>query len=112
MDKTEQISIIRMQTDDTLGIGNTRFIKREKSALKAAGFVAKKLEFLTTSKPIAFNRALMTLRTDRSILVKQRAQATYIAAICQPEALFNLSTAAQCQKPTTAEAKALNLQLQ
>ena len=59
-----------MQTDNTLGIGNPKFIAQEKSALKATSFVAKELEFLTARKLIAFNGALMTLDSnDRSILV-------------------------------------------
>ena len=109
-----------MQTDDTLGVANLGFIKQEELALKEAGFLAKDLEILTTGKPLVFNSCIMTLRTDSSILVQQkgqslklktvnlaelnykqayveqRAQAAYIAAICQPEALFDLSTAAQC----------------
>ena len=71
-DKTEGswISIIGMQTNDTLGICNSKFIKQEQLALKAAGFLAKKLKFLTARKPMAFNRALMTLDSNnRSILV-------------------------------------------
>ena len=132
----DRISIISMQTDHTLRISTSKFIEQEKAALKSAGFLTKELELLTTDKPMAFNSSLLTLRTNRSIMVQQKSQASklqtvnlaepsfkqayieqrawaaYIAAICQPEALFDLSTAAQCQEPTAAEAKALNLQLQ
>ena len=59
-----------MQTDDTLEISNSKFIELEQTALKAARFLAKELEFLTAGKPMAFNRALMTLDSNnRSILV-------------------------------------------
>ena len=67
--KSGQISIVGMQTDDTLGVANLEFVKQEQSALKTAGFVAKELEFLVANKPLAFNSCIMTLRTNSSILV-------------------------------------------
>ncbi|KAI0998702.1 hypothetical protein K3495_g9495 [Podosphaera aphanis] len=39
---------------------------------------------------------------------KQRARSAYVASICQPEASFALSTAAQHQNPTNMEIKQLN----
>ncbi|KAJ5138853.1 uncharacterized protein N7515_003701 [Penicillium bovifimosum] len=40
--------------------------------------------------------------------VDQRARGAYIASICQPEACFDLSSAAQHQDPTEGDTKALN----
>ena len=68
-DSIGRIGIIGMQTDNTLRISNHSFIKQEESALKTASFLAKDLEFLTTSKPLTFNSLIMTLETDRLILV-------------------------------------------
>jgi hypothetical protein len=39
---------------------------------------------------------------------EQRARGAYVASICQPEALFDLSVAAQHQNPSDDEVKALN----
>jgi hypothetical protein len=44
--------------------------------------------------------------------VEQRARGAYIASICQPEACFDLSTAAQNRDPDAAAIKALNQRLQ
>ena len=40
--------------------------------------------------------------------MEQRARGAYIATICQPEAAFDLSVAAQHQNPTEADVNALN----
>ena len=43
--------------------------------------------------------------------VEQRARGAYIASICQPEACFDLSVAAQIQEPDAAAVRALNKRL-
>ena len=43
--------------------------------------------------------------------LEQRARGVYIAFICQPEALFDLSVAAQHQNPITADICTLNKRL-
>ena len=48
----------------------------------------------------------------RQTYVEQRARGAYIASICQPEAAFDLSTAAQQQAPEDTDFKALNARLQ
>ena len=42
----------------------------------------------------------------------QRARGAYIATVCQPEAAFDLSFAAQVTNPIEEDAKALNKRLQ
>jgi hypothetical protein len=44
--------------------------------------------------------------------LEQRARGVYIASICQPEALFDLSIAAQHQNPTAADICTLNKRLE
>ena len=44
--------------------------------------------------------------------MEQRARGAYLATICQPEAAFDLSVAAQHQDPTAEKIKALNACLQ
>jgi hypothetical protein len=44
--------------------------------------------------------------------LEQRARGAYIALICQPEALFDLSAAAQHQNLTTADICTLNKRLE
>jgi hypothetical protein len=47
----------------------------------------------------------------RQQYAEQRARGAYIASICQPEACFDLSVAAQNQEPDAAAVKALNRRL-
>jgi hypothetical protein len=44
--------------------------------------------------------------------IEQRARGAYIATICQPEATFDLSIAAQVQEPSIVDIKALNKRLE
>jgi hypothetical protein len=44
--------------------------------------------------------------------VEQRARGAYIASVCQPEAAFDLSVAAQTTEPTHEDIKALNVRIQ
>ena len=43
--------------------------------------------------------------------LEQRARGAYIASICQPEASFDLSVAAQAHHPTEEDINALNVRL-
>ena len=49
--------------------------------------------------------------SPRESYVQQRARGAYIASICQPEAAFDLSTAAQHQAPEEKDFTALNKRL-
>jgi hypothetical protein len=44
--------------------------------------------------------------------VQQRARGAYIAAICQPEASYDLSAAAQCRQPTKEKTAKLNSRIE
>jgi hypothetical protein len=44
--------------------------------------------------------------------LEQRARGAYLASVCQPEAAFDLSAAAQASNPTPEDAAALNKRLQ
>ena len=46
--------------------------------------------------------------TPKDQYIAQRARAAYIATMCQPEAAFDLSFAAQIVNPKEKDAKALN----
>ncbi len=50
--------------------------------------------------------------TPKDQYVAQRARAAYIATMCQPEAAFDLSFAAQIVNPKEKDAKALNKRIQ
>jgi hypothetical protein len=43
--------------------------------------------------------------------LKQRARGAYLASVCQPEAAFDLSAAAQASNPTSEDAAAFNKRL-
>ena len=54
-------------------------------------------------------RCLMCLvLTLKDQYVAQRARGAYVASVCQPEAAFNLSFAAQVINPKETNIKALN----
>jgi hypothetical protein len=127
--------IVGLQTDDTLFVRDRQFIDLEDSALQAAGLIAKPAQTLSLGTPLVFNGCKLILRTDGSIsaipkdqgkridlidskspgakqaYLEQRARGAYIATICQPEAAFDLSVAAQYQNPGPDEIKALNKRL-
>jgi hypothetical protein len=127
--------IVGLQTDDTLFIGDRRFVDLEDKELTAAGLVAKPAQTLTPQTPLAFNGCKLVMNVDGSIsaipkdqgkrlslvdtksttarqaYVEQRARGAYIATICQPEAAFDLSVAAQYQDPGKDDIKALNRRL-
>lgn len=133
---SEQFAIVGMQTDDTLGLSSDRFTALEQEELEKARFTAKPKEILSTDNPLQFNGCVLVLNTDSTIslyqkeqgkkiqvidmqtedfrqsYVEQRARGAYIASICQPEAAFDLSVAAQHQEPEQSDVTALNKRLQ
>ena len=125
--------VVGMQTDDTLILGSDEFAMREEKELAEAKFSAKPKETLSPETPLIFNGCILTQK-EREIAVElrqkeqgkrlklidhksedfkhayveQRARGAYIATLCQPEAAFDLSIAAQHQDPTEADVNALN----
>ena len=127
--------ITGMQTDDTLSFVTSDFSTREESELKKANFRAKDKTILSHDQPLEFNGGKITLYEDNITLtqkgqiskvctinpdaddaaqqyVAQRARGAYIASVCQPEAVFDLSTAAQTTQPSIEDINALNVRLQ
>jgi len=126
--------IVGLQTDDTLLLANEHFATREQEELEKAGFIAKDREILSPSTPIRFNGGLITQDQDGITLtqkkqceklstvqgtgpmkeqyIAQRARGAYIASMCQPEASFDLSFAAQITNPGEQDIKFLNKRLQ
>ena len=133
--ESHEFGVVSMQTDDTLILGNKDFLAREQNEIAKAGFLTKPIRVLLPTETITFNGCTITMDGDslymsqkgqgaRLELVdagkedykkayrEQRARAAYLATICQPEATFDLSVAAQHQDPTEDDVKALNLRLQ
>lgn len=129
--------MVAMQTDDTLNISTEEFSQAEEAELQKAEFRAKAKTHLTAEHPLEFNGNRVTLDSDGKTLlltqksqgariqlipldqpdksqqyVVQRARGAYIASICQPEASFDCSIAAQAQQPTDADIAKLNKRLQ
>lgn len=111
------------------------FAAREEEELQKAGFRAKPKTVLTEDKSFDFNGGRVILKDGKVILtqknqgkklalvdlkandreqqyVEQRARGAYIASICQPEAAFDMSVAAQAQIPTEGDIKLLNKRIQ
>ncbi|KAF7578904.1 hypothetical protein PtrM4_031440 [Pyrenophora tritici-repentis] len=133
--RREAFGIVGLQTDDTLAIGTPAFSGAEDAALQKANFRAKPKERLSKEVSLEFNGCTLTLRGDTILLtqkgqgakieiidpkaanraqkyMEQRARGAYIASICQPEASFDLSAAAQIQQPKDTEYVKLNRRLQ
>ncbi|KAF1937171.1 hypothetical protein EJ02DRAFT_63582, partial [Clathrospora elynae] len=129
----EAFGIVGLQTDNTLAIGTSAFSSAEEAALQKADFRAKPKDRLSKETPLEFNGCTLTLRGDTITLtqkgqgakievidktadraqkyMEQRARGAYIASICQPEALFDLSAAAQIQQPADRDYMKLNHRL-
>lgn len=133
--ENKEFAVVGMQTDDTLGLSTPAFSEMEDSQLQLAAFSAKEKQALTPDETLIFNGGVLSLRGDdlalrqkgqgqrlelidansptaRQQYVEQRARGAYIASICQPEACFDLSSAAQHQEPAEDDFKALNRRIQ
>ncbi|KAJ4159560.1 uncharacterized protein LMH87_008458 [Akanthomyces muscarius] len=127
----DKFGIVGMQTDDTIGLSDERFFIHEQEELEKAGFAAKPKERLTMETPITFNGCRLELEeggvihlmqksqakkmkipTSKQEYIEERARGAYIASICQPEAAFDLSVAAQQQEPTEDDFRKLSNRLQ
>ncbi|KAF4470944.1 Ribonuclease H, partial [Fusarium albosuccineum] len=131
----ECFGITAMQTDDTFNVGTRAFLEREEAELRAAGFKAKPQTILTNGESCDFNGTLIQLeeggltcaqkgQAERLLLVDveafdrkqqyvmQRARGAYIASICQPEAAFDYSVAAQICDPDDEDIARLNKRIQ
>ncbi|RAL62926.1 hypothetical protein DID88_004767 [Monilinia fructigena] len=104
-------------TDDTLIVGDKKFVQAEEKELKDAHFMAKDREELTHDHPLKLNASVDIHGTRGKVrknasthdqYVAQRARGAYIATMCQPEASFDLSIAAQTTKPEKDDITALN----
>jgi hypothetical protein len=133
---SERFGIVGMQTDDTLMLCDTEFSQLEEDELNKAKFTAKPKEKLTADNPLLFNGCILTKEADGSMrlrqkkqgeklklvskdptvsgqqYVEQRARGAYIASICQPEAMFDLSAAAQHKDPGGDDIARLNKRLE
>jgi hypothetical protein len=131
----DKFGVVGMQTDDTIILADDRFASLEDDELTKANLLAKPKEKLTPESPLVFNGCVLThtgttvsLRQKeqgkkiqlidinaadfKQKYIEQRARGAYIASICQPEAAFDLSVAAQHQEPTKDDVAILNKRLQ
>ncbi|KAF1934571.1 hypothetical protein EJ02DRAFT_490997 [Clathrospora elynae] len=130
----EAFGMVGLQTDDTLAVATPAFSSAEDAALRKANFRAKPKDKLSEEASLNFNGCTLTLHGDTILLtqkgqgakivtldvkaadqaqkyIEQRARGAYIASICQPEASFDLSAAAQIQQPTDTDYGKLNHRL-
>lgn len=130
-DGCEVFGMTGLQTDDTLSVVTPLFSQKEEVELGKAKFRAKPKTILTPQEPIEFNGGRIKLVRDQIWLmqkgqaknlaeidykskdaaqqyVEQRARGAYISSVCQPEAAFDLSVAAQTTEPSKEEIKVLN----
>lgn len=118
--------ITGLQTDDTFSFASPKFSTLGERELQNAKFRVKPKTVLTNNQPIEFNGGRFVLKGDEIIFIQkgqadnllaidrsaadvsqqyvaQRARGAYIASICQPEATYDLSIAAQTREPNEKE---------
>jgi len=119
-EKEGLFGIIGMQTDDTLFVGNKAFVELENNKVRilANSFNGGKIHregmtIMPTQKKQGDKIELIDVKKTpfRETSVAQRARGAYIATVCQSEAAFDLSVAAQSQNPSDGDAKTLNKRL-
>ena len=127
--------LVGMQTDDTLMLGTVTFAANEEKEIQMAKFRTKPKTTLSPEISLDFNGCTLTMEgttlglkqkgqgakielidlkaPDRAQrYLEQRARGAYIASICQPEAAFDLSVAAQAQSPKDEDHTKLNTRLE
>ncbi|POS84537.1 hypothetical protein EPUL_004867 [Erysiphe pulchra] len=115
-----------LQTDDTLFLANLSFAKLEQNKMT---FLCKERERLTNNHNLKFNGSLIQLEKgtinlsqksqcdkiksaiDKNSYIAQRARGAYVATMCQPEATYDLSFAAQIRDPQITDIQRLNRRL-
>jgi hypothetical protein len=130
-DPDKPFGIVGLQTDDTLILGMSDFNEQEEAELKKAGFLAKPKEMLSDKNQISFNGGIVKQDKDRiwfrqkgqgtnlvtidlkskdrtTTYREERARGAYVAMLCQPEASYDLSVAAQFQEPEDEDVRNLN----
>jgi hypothetical protein len=128
--------VVGMQTDDTLFLGSEKFATLEDEELQKAHLSAKPRDELSRTTNLIFNGCVLTQDSDDTMILhqkdqgkkiqlvnskednrqqqylEQRARGAYIASICQPEASYDLSVAAQHQNPKEDDIRTLNKRLE
>ena len=92
--------IIQLKSDNSVTITQERQCRNLKT-------VSKDKASITSTRGITRDQL-----TTKEQHVAHRARGAYIASVCQPEAAYDLSVAAQAIEPTESDIKALNKRLQ
>ncbi|PVH72590.1 hypothetical protein DL98DRAFT_432909, partial [Cadophora sp. DSE1049] len=111
--ENSEFGIVKIQTNDTLILGNDSFITKKKKKIAKTKFLTKPIQVLNPSESLTFNRYTITINGDsfyilqksqntrlklvnvkkenyKKTYIKQRACRAYIIIIYQPEVIFNL----------------------
>ena len=126
-EESKGFGVVGMQTDDTLILADDQFHKDEETQLP---FKAKEKEYLKADDELTFNGCVIQINDQNEIYIKQkgqgkrigmvdsqtkyveqRARGAYLVTICQPEATFDLSIAAQIKDPEDNDIEQLNKRL-
>lgn len=128
--------MVGMQTDDTLIVSSPKFSIKEQEEIEKAKFDTKEKQSLSPTSKLNFNGCTVVMDNEKTFIkiqqkgqgiklnlidrtatdraqkyLEQRARGAYISSICQPEAAYDLSVAAQVQQPTDQDISKLNIRL-
>ena len=70
-DENGPFGLVRMQTDDTLFLGDNEFVKQEDVELKTAKLLAKPSEQLTGDNPLLSNGCKLMINGDEVALAQK-----------------------------------------
>ena len=124
-------AVVGLQTDDTLFLASPKYMQMEDDELHKAKFPAKPVDKLSKEKDLPFNGTTIGLQDNNTLLmtqtrqcakisqidvtadiktqyVRERARGAYVSSMCQPEASFALSRAAQSVDPDKDDVALLN----
>ncbi|KAI1002731.1 hypothetical protein K3495_g5473 [Podosphaera aphanis] len=107
----DAFGIVGLQTDDTLLLTSAAFSEKEEVQLQKARFRAKPKAHLSPSQGNRLETIDIATADYAQKYAEQRALGAYLASICQPEASFDLSVAAQIQQPESDACKKLNTRI-
>ena len=127
----DSFRMVAIQTDDALILAIASSAAKEKEEIEKAKFRTKPKTSLSPESTLEFNGCTLTMEgqtlglrskgqgqkldcidlkaPDRAQrYLEQRASGAYLASLCQPEAAFDLSVAAQAQDAEDEDYKRLN----
>lgn len=106
----DHFGIVGMQTDDTLGLSDVNFVKKEDEELRRANFAVKPKEVLTTNNPLSFNGGTLTIDGE-TVVFWQKGQGEKSTSLIRTQPTSKSGTGLSSREERTLRAYASPRQL-